>query len=281
MLKSNYSAIPTQTFIRIFIFYRYRVIASGLGFALFTFFILYFLTTPQWEARGTVKLGHVPILVAAELKVDVAPVAPALDVVESLKQSLYTQGIFTGGAYKFNSQLDSPRVRLLPSGNLEIKVMAPSREQVAQYLSAMLENLKLDHEALYKAHILIIEDELRRIERQLVSNRLIQDRSKALLDQALKNKPSLPDLLLLNILTQQMERIDRFSDYSIRLKNSLNPLFVFPTNLSGKIEVSNGPVSPNRLLHTILSLFVGMFAALTFVLILYLREMVLGLGTKD
>ena len=291
MINLKAKAMPAQTITQTFFRNRYRVLLFGFGIALLTFLGLYLTTTPQWEARGAIRLGRVPILGVADVRVEMTPVmltpvmltpvVPATAVMEILKQPSFLQDVVKAEANGFASVQEPLRVRMLPSGHIEVKARAPSRERAAQYLDGIMKNLKLSHDKLFERRVSVVKGELQRIDRQLAANQVIQGRSIALLDNALRSTPSLPDLLLLNILTQQSERIDRLTDYKVRLEDSVAPLNNFPTDFFGKIEVSDEPVSPNKLIYAILSFFVGLFTAIAIVLTMYLKERGPALGAKN
>lgn len=281
MINVKAKSMPAQTIAKTFFRNRYRVLLGGFGIAALTFLVLYLTATPQWEARGTIRLGQVPVLVAADNRVDMAPVMPAMAVIEILKQPSFFQEVRKNESIDLMAVQDPFRVRLLPSGHIELKARAPSLEQAAQSLDAIVKNLKLSHDKLFDLRVSVVKDELRRIDRQLVANKVIQERSTALLDKALKSAPSLSDLLLLNIMTQHAERIGRLTAYKVRLADSVNPLNSFQSDVFGKIEISDVPVSPNMLILAILSFFVGLFVAIVILLSLYSKERVPALGAHN
>ncbi|MBC7490351.1 MAG: hypothetical protein H7240_10710 [Glaciimonas sp.] len=264
----------TNTIAPIFFRYPFQIMTIGLGVTLATFLCLTYFAEPQWEAVGVIRVGQLPVLVAAGIKSEALPVVPVAAVMEMMRQPSFLPQSQKTAATSFFPPQQSMRVRLLPSGHVEVKVRAMSDELAASQVEASLKQLKAMHDTPFNQRVSIVKTEIQRIDRQLAINESIQGRNTALIERDLKSPPSLPELLYSNILAQQAERSDRLMDYRVRLYDSLDPQRTFPTDIFGKIEVSDLPVFPNKLIFASLSFLTGLFISAFFILVLYFKERV-------
>ena len=270
--------MATKNTSQFFLHHRYWLLFGGFGIAVLTFLVLYLTTTPKWEASGTIRIGQASLLVADRIRVQL--LAPAEMAMQVMRQPSFAQEVLRAEALDFSAVQYTFRVRMLNSGHIEIKTSAPSSEQAVRYLEGIVKNLKLDHDKLFDQHLSALREELKRINTLLSANQDIQERSKAFLESEWKGTPSLSDLLLLNILTLQAQSANQLTAEKVRLNEGIAPLNTYPTDFFGKTTVSDKPVSPNKLLLAISSLFIGFFAAFA-ILLSYLKVRFLAVGAQN
>lgn len=247
--------------IKIFLDNKKLILLGGIGVALVAFGFFYYLTPSQWEAQAVIRVAHVPQIKREKEKIELEPIEPIVNVIESMRQQSFLQDVLENAGLTKGMIAEAPRMRELASENIEVKVRGFTKEDTRQYLDAVLVALKKRHDKVFEEHLNLIQGELLRVETRLSIDQTLMQNERPLLNKSIKKTSDMNELLMLSILMRKMEEVAQLSEYRIRLKDSLSPLKTYPTEFLGGVKISDNFIYPSKLLFIIFALFSGIFAA--------------------
>ena len=133
-------------------------------------------------------------------------------------------------------------------------------DQVLAKATAVVDSVQAAHTALYQTGVESIKRQIAITDTQISSlqqdmDSLVGNHAKA---QGLNAYNAVLDALVVQDRSNQMRVLIQ---HKFDLENSLNPAMTFNTKLLGKVFVSDGPVSPNVPLITLMALLLGFFLA--------------------
>jgi len=234
-------------------------------FALGAFLAATFLVSPKYEASATIQIGQVDKVLlesAVNLEARMRDASFSSTVVDA------HQGVFMNGS-------DNPLVlvaeRAKLKGALVVKILkgtelvgltltSSTPEDALAKAAAAVDSVQAVHTALYQTGV-------ENIKRQIVVTESQVASLKADVDVVIRNHKSGQGLNTYNAVLDGFVVQDRanqmriLAQYKFNLETSLNPAITFNTKLLGKVFVSDGPVSPNVHLITLMALLLGFFLA--------------------
>ena len=250
-----------MSLIKIFLDNKKLILLGGIGVALAAFGFSYYWIPPQWEAQAIIRVAHVPKIERKQEKIEPQAIEPIVNVIESMRQQSFMQEVLKNAGLTPGMIAEAPRMRELAGENIGVKVRGFSREDTLQYLDALLVVLKKRHDKVFEEQLNLIQGELLRVETRLSIDQTLLESERPLLNKSIKKTADMNELLMLSVLTQKMDEVERLSEYRIRLKDSLSPLKTYPTDFLGGVKISDNFIYPSKLLFIIFALFLGIFAA--------------------
>jgi len=244
--------------------YRRSLLITPVVFALGAFLVATFLVSPKYQASGTIQIGQVnkvPLELAVNLEARMHDESFAPGVVDA------HQGVFMNGSNPVVLIAERAKLKgalvVKPLKGTELVGFSLTSRDPARVLAkatAVVDSVQAAHTALYQTGVESIKRQLAITDTQISSlkgdmDSLIGNHAKA---QGLNAYNAVLDALVVQDRSNQMRVL---INHRFELETSLNPAMTFNTKLLGKVFVSDGPVSPNVRLITLMALLLGFFLA--------------------
>lgn len=254
---NNLTAVFARLLLR---HYRtYAAIAATCFFA--SFALLYLAPTPLWQASGLVRIGQAPYS-NDEKMIELGPLMPVESSMALIRQDadrVVRDSIKLQKKWHF-------RVRPAAEGILELKVEAFTPEIAAKIHQALVAELKAMHEqqfqersSFWKSQYALVSSNLEVGQQIWKSQTEVCNQLAAKLDEG--------GLLCANLLLHENIRQNELARLQRTIQEALLPVWSYPTEAFGSINISKEPVSPNMLIALILSLFISLCLSLTLLMI--------------
>ena len=245
--------------------YRRSLLITPIVFGLGAFLVSTFLVSPKFEASGTIQIGQV----------NKVPLESAVNLEARMQDKSFAPGVVDAHQPVFMNGANDPVVliaeRAKLKGALVVKLLKgtelvgfslTSRDpaRVLATATAVVDSVQAAHTALYQTGVESIKRQLAITDTQISSlqhdmDSLVGNHAKA---QGLNAYNAVLDALVVQDRSNQMRVLIQ---HKFDLETSLNPAITFNTMLLGKVFVSDGPVSPNVRLITLMALLLGFFLA--------------------
>ena len=245
--------------------YRRSLLIAPIVFGLGAFLVSTFLVSPKFEASGTIQVGQV----------NKVPLELAVNLEARMHDESFAPGVVDAHLPVFMNGSDNPVVLIAERAKLKrALVVKPlkgtelvgfsltSRDpaRVLANATAVVDSVQAAHTTLYQTGVESIKRQIAITDTQISSlqhdmDSLIGNHAKA---QGLNAYNAVLDALVVQDRSNQMRVLIQ---HKFDLETSLNPAITFNTQLLGKVFVSDGPVSPNVPLITLMALLLGFFLA--------------------
>ena len=238
---------------------------TPVAFALVAFLVATFLVTPKYQASGVIQIGQV----------NQVPLESALNLESRMHDESFVptvadshQAIFLNGssdAAVLRDEVAKLKRDLVVKKIKDTELVSFSLTSKDQALasgkaSAIVDSLKKAHTALFETGVNSIKRQLELTQHQidLVQHDMDNLANTHRHSRVVNAYNAVLDALVVQDRSNQMRTLIQ---HKFDLETSLNPAITFNTKLLGQVYVSDGPVSPNVPLITLIALLLGFFLA--------------------
>ena len=229
--------------------------------------VIAFALPAKWEANAIIRVGQF-----GKVEVKGEAIEPPLQVVDRIKNKSFQNDVLKSLGLATDEDepdaklfRDTLKVKLEKSELINLSLRGMSADEAKQNMSAVVKELKNIHIRMSAPTVSRWHQELESIELELKKASNEADRlAKSLGGQsdALSDRNFSQAALLSNILIAREVELRSFRDRKRVLEEQLSPERTFPTDVMGRIEVSEKPVFPKKSLFTLAGLFIGLLLGL-------------------
>jgi capsular polysaccharide biosynthesis protein len=244
---------------------RYKRLLVGLPLAgaILATLLVYFVLHPTWEASATLEIGHI----GQAAQVPSTLVEPISNVMSRIVLPSFTAKAINYAGVKPDELKTMPgyygtlKVAQVKGAELiEIKLRGPSAEMANKLIQGLIINLQNVHSEMMASTI----DKNGKQLQTLTADIQKLSAEEALLKQKLfatHDWNAFDATLTATILKDKSNALREMIQRKLSLEEQISPSHTYNTRVLEEIDVSGGPVSPNKALIIELSIFLGLFGA--------------------
>jgi LPS O-antigen subunit length determinant protein (WzzB/FepE family) len=238
---------------------RYKGLLLGLPLvgAILAALLVSFVLRPTWEASAVLEIGHTGSTIAEPI----ANVITRVMLPTFAKGAINYAGIKSDESEKMQGFYGTLKVNQVKGADLlEFKLRGPSAEMAKTLIQGAIVNLQKTHSEMMavsidtnKKQLQIVSEDIKAVsaEIELFNKRLLSSR----------NWNSFDATLFASVLQNKSNQLRDMVQRKLALEELLTPSRTFTTRVIDEIYVSEGPVSPKKLLIIELALLLGLFVA--------------------
>lgn len=226
-----------------------------------SFVFLYSLATPMWQASGLVRIGQAPYsndkkIIALGL---LMPLESTMVLIRQNAERVVEENTTPNKEWSF-------RIKPAAEGILDLKVEASSPEVATKIHHALVTELKAVHEELFQTRSAFWKSQEAMVSSSLeVGQRIWKSQTTVCAEIAAKQDDG--SLLCANLLLNENLRQNELANLQRTIREALLPIWTYPTDGVGSINVSNDPVSPNFLVAVALSFLIALSLSLILLIV--------------
>ncbi|MHB1116101.1 Wzz/FepE/Etk N-terminal domain-containing protein [Sideroxydans sp.] len=250
---------------------RYKKLIVGLPVlgavvaSLFSFAILH----PTWEASAVLEVGKI----GQAAQTPPLLVEPPSTVVTRILSPSFVRGVIKRAGAKadelyalkeFYKTIKATQIK--GSELIEIKLRGPSAEKAEDIILSVIGSLQQTHAEMMTSSVEKNKKELQQLVENIASASLeVELLKKKLL--AAHNWNTFDATLAATLLNNKTVDLRNLVQRKLNLEEQLAPSRTYTTRVIGEVYISEGAVSPNKILIISIAVLLGLFGAIVFALV--------------
>lgn len=256
---------------------RYKkllLLTSGLG-AVAAYVFVTFVVAPTWLAEGVMQVGQVGQVTQVTQMTQVAQVAqvvlvePVQHVVSRMKQPSFAVKMLAKSDLDAEARSRAERLykstlevtKVKDSALINFSVRGYSAEMAQSLAEGTVGYIQKLHETMMEPAVTRIKAQIQAADADLISLR----KDVNFLERQLQgnhNWNSYNATLAATVLQEKSDQLRRLTQTKLLLEEQLSPRVTFTTKLLGDLTISEGPVSPKKLLIIGLATLLGLLGGI-------------------
>lgn len=249
---------------------RYKKLMIGLPVlgVVLAFFVSFVILHPTWEASAVLEVGKIGQAAQANPLL----IEPPLNVVTRVLSPSFARGVIKQAGVKSEELIalkdyykTIKATQIKGTELIEIKLRGPSSDEAGELLQSVIGRLQQTHEEMMASSIEIYKKELQV---------LVDDISKVGLEVELLKKKLLAThnwnafdaTLAATLLNSKSLDLRNMAQRKMLLEEQLTPTRTYTTRVVGEVYISEGAVSPNKILIVAIAALLGLFGAIVIAL---------------
>lgn len=217
-------------------------------------FVVSLLISPKWQAKAILEVGQVGQVAQVGQAGQVSSLEILPNIIVRMSAPSFSDRLFQDNEIVHNSL----KVKKSKDAYLvEIEVKALSSEQALKSIKIVSDDLISFHGKIYDENVKIIRSKIPEINKEID---MLTKSNNLLVYKAMDGSKG--DVMSAFLLQQNMSKIYELNQIKNSIENMLDKSVSFNTRYLSEPYVSKTPVSPNKLLIVVASLFLGLFLGL-------------------